>query len=225
MNVLKRLASTLPGSWRSELRRHYYRRQIRRDRFASREAEYRLLPEMLSTGDWVIDVGANVGHYTKHFSELVGEDGRVIAIEPVPRTFALLAANCRHFAHANVTLIASAVSNRAERVGIAVPDSYDGLRNYYRARLSADSSEEKICQVTTLRLDSLEFPHRIALVKIDTEGHEGPVLEGISALLERDRPILIIETNSEEIAQGLRERGYESERLPGSSNLIFRPRS
>jgi hypothetical protein len=60
------------------------------------------------------------------------------------------------------------------------------------------------------------------LVKIDTEGHEKLVLEGMEKMLVRDHPLLIVETHSSELEEGLRGKGYISERLAGSPNIIFR---
>ena len=74
-----------------------------------------------------------------------------------------------------------------------------------------------------LSIDSLELPHRVALVKIDAEGHELGVLRGMVSLLGRDHPVLIVEDNSEVVETFLAELGYTSEKLPGSSNRIFRP--
>ena len=39
-------------------------------------------------GDGFVDVGANVGYYALLASELVGPEGRVVAIEPLPESFA-----------------------------------------------------------------------------------------------------------------------------------------
>lgn len=97
MTMLKRIAARLPNRWLSELKRIHFGRQIAKGTFESSEPEYRLLPDLIAPGDWVIDIGANVGHYTKAFSERVGARGRVIAFEPVPTTFALLAANVQCF--------------------------------------------------------------------------------------------------------------------------------
>src|SRR5881296_3836076 len=110
LSFMKRLASLFPHSWQQELKRHYYRRQIRRQTFETAEPEFKLLSSIVSPGDWVIDVGANIGHYTKQFSELVGSEGRIFALEPVPDTFALLAANASLFKYRNVTLLNVAAS-------------------------------------------------------------------------------------------------------------------
>lgn len=219
--LLKRAAARLPEAWQYELRRWYFRRQIARDVFATDEPEYVLLPTFLRPGDWVLDVGANVGHYTRRMSDLVGSAGRVIAFEPVPTTFALLAANARCFRHANVTLINAAASDATASAGVRIPDFAEGLRNYYQASLQGQGPAE--LTILTIAIDALALPSRVRLAKIDVEGHELPVLRGMQALLRRDRPVLVVETSSREVVDLLRGLGYDTERLPGSSNLLCRP--
>ena len=221
MSFQKQIAARLPKRWQAELKRLRYARQIRRGAFATDEPEYAMLPQLVRPGDWVVDVGANVGHYTKRLSELVGAQGRVLAFEPTPATFALLAANAQLFAHPNVTLFNAAVSDRSAEAGMAIPDFPSGLTNYYEAHLAPARAGG--LSVLTLSLDSLGIGHRIALVKIDAEDHEASVLAGMRGLIERDRPVLIVETGLPEVAIDLASRGYAARKLPGSPNLLFQP--
>jgi FkbM family methyltransferase len=220
MKLLKRIAAVLPAAWQSELKRIHFRRQIRRDSFVTPEPEYAILPDLISAGDWVLDVGANVGHYTKRFSELVGPTGRVIAFEPVPETFALLAANLQVLPKTNVTLINAAVSDKTNLVGMSIPVFDTGLRNFYQAHLS-DSLSSGL-QVLALCFDNLNIAHKIALIKIDAEGHEAGVLRGMRQILLRDKPTLIVETDSSEVEDSLKRMGYVPERLRDSPNVLFR---
>lgn len=220
MELLKWIAATLPPLWQIELKRIHYRRQIRRGNFVTPEPEYAILPSLISAGDWVIDVGANVGHYTTRFSELVGTTGRVIAFEPVPETFALLAANLQALSKANVTLINAAVSDKTNLVGMSIPVFDNGLRNFYQAHLS--NSPDSGLQVLTLSLESLNINDKIALIKIDAEGHEAGVLRGMHEILLRDKPTLIVETGSREVEDGIETLGYTPQRLDRSPNILFR---
>lgn len=221
MSTFKRIAARLPHRWQAELKRLHFGRQIAQDRFNTSEAEYGLLPQLLQPGDWAIDVGANVGQYTKRFSDLVGPRGRVLAFEPVPATFALLAANAERFAHGNVSLFNAAVSDQLQVLGMAIPRFPTGLQNYYEAHLigSADAG----VQVLTVSLDALSIAQKVALIKIDAEGHEAHVLAGMWQLIERSRPVLIIETGSEPLVDEVKRRGYAVVRSAGSSNVVCRP--
>jgi FkbM family methyltransferase len=216
---LKRVASHLPRRAQQELRRGYYAWCVRRGRFTSEEPEYRLIGSLLRAGDWVLDIGANVGTYTLLFSETVGPQGRVIALEPVPATFELLAANARLARFENVTLLNVAASQGTRSVTMRVPTLPDGLPNHFMAAISEGAKD---LAVLALSVDALELPHPVRLAKIDAEGHELPILEGMTELLERDRPLLVVEANSDAVAEFLRGFGYAVERLPGSSNYLGR---
>lgn len=220
MSLLKRIAAKLPCQWQNELKRMHCAKHIRRGTFVTTEPEFAKLQSLIKPGDWVVDVGANVGHYTKRFSDLVGPEGRVIAFEPVPSTFALLAANVQLFSHSNVSLINAAASDRLSLTGMSIPNFSTGLANYYMASLSA--SEKSDLTVLAIPIDSLGFDRPITLVKIDAEGHEAFVLKGMHQLLVTYHPILIVETGSKELVEGLSALGYKPEVTKGSPNILFR---
>ena len=209
----------MPTAWQLEIRRHLYRRQIRRGVFITHEPEYVLLSSFLSEGDWAIDIGANIGHYTKGMSDLVGARGRVIAFEPVADTFALLAANARNYRYQNVTLLNAAASDKTGITGISVPRLTNGLNNYYEATVVSNGDG---LPVMTLALDSLELPAAVRLVKIDAEGHELSVLKGMRQLIARDKPVLIVEVSSNDVHIFLAKMGYTRETLANSPNHIYR---
>lgn len=213
--LLKRMAQRLPAGWRNELKRHYYAWQIRRGQFRTTEQEYGLLDQFIGAGDWVLDVGANVGHYTAKLSKLVGPVGRVIAFEPVPATFRLLAENARLFPYANVTLLNAAASETSGVAGMELPAGSDGP---YLAHVTPHGALKVLC----LAIDSLHLPHRVSLAKIDAEGHELAVLRGMIGVIDRDRPTLIVEVSCDATRDFLMLRGYSMKKLAASPNCIFR---
>lgn len=222
VRLLKQLVAKLPNQWQTELKRIHFRRQINKGCFVTDEPEYKILHNLINTGDWVIDIGANVGHYTKRFSELVGVHGRVIAFEPVPATFSLLSANIQLFAHSNVSLINAAVSDTVGIVGMSIPKFSTGLTNYYEAHLT--SVPDSALSVLTMSLDSLGISHQISLVKIDAEGHESFVLAGMRKIIEASHPIFIVETGSKDVIANLITFGYVPEKLQNSPNILFKPK-
>jgi FkbM family methyltransferase len=218
MEMLRNIACKLPIRWQHEIQRIRFARQVKRKCFASEEKEFDLLGQWISEGDWVVDIGANVGHYTVRFSSMVGETGRVIAIEPVPETFSLLAANAALLPLKNVSLFNVAASMSFDCVGMSTPTNERGLANYYMAHIA---DQDPSFNVISLPIDSLGITQPISLVKIDTEGHELSVIEGMKNIVLRDRPTLIIEDNSAQVIQYLKQFGYCCTKNQNSPNLVF----
>lgn len=217
--LLKRLAAHLPFVLRQRLRAAKYRMELAAGRFRSDEPEFQRLAELVGPGDWVLDIGANVGQYTLRFSELVGPEGRVVAFEPIAETLEILAGMARRARHRNITVLNVAVSDRACELRLRVPANRDGLPDYFQSRVSPEGDQPALA----VALDDLNFPHRIALVKIDVEQHEVSVIRGMLKLIERDRPILIIEGHEGIYPEFLQAFGYEFlPKAAGSANLVFR---
>ena len=219
ITLLKRASSRLPLRVQQELKRLHFGRQIRKGVFETDEAEYSRLGQWVKPGDWVLDVGANVGHYSSKLSQLVGRNGRVFSFEPVPHTFELLAANMTCCPVNNVTLLNVAASDEMGTVGMSIPSFATGLQNYYMASVTSDSPS---LLVVAIPIDSLRFPSRITLAKVDVEGHELSALKGMENLLKRDHPVLIVEGQAEPVRHYLGSLGYTFEETPGSPNRVFR---
>ena len=215
---LKHAASNAPKSLQQELKRLHFRRQISRGVFVTNELEFNRLREWVHEGDWVLDVGANIGHYTLRLSQLVGPSGRVFAFEPMADTFELLAANVARSHAGNVTLMNVAASESVGRAGMSLPVFDSGLDNYYMAGITGG---EGPINVVTMPIDFLQLPHRVSFVKIDVEGHELQAIRGMINLLKRDRPVLVVEGFSTEVADILSVAGYMFSDLPKSSNRIY----
>lgn len=218
---LKRLSSALPLRTQQRLKRAHFAHQIRSGAFASPEPEFKELGGWVHAGDWVVDVGANVGHYTAALSRLVGAGGRVLAFEPVPETFELLTANMAVVGLRNVSLFNAAVSDRTATAAMSLPRLHSGLTNYYRAALTSSADD---WSVLTLAIDNVPPPKPVTLIKMDVEGHELRALMGMRKLLERDHPRLIIEGSSDEVERFLGEIGYGYTELPDSPNRVFSAR-
>lgn len=215
---LKRISSALPLRTQQKLKRAHFARQIRSGRFVSPEPEYQQRGKWVQSGDWAIDVGANVGHYTIPLSRLVGARGRVLAFEPVPETFELLTANIAAAGLRNVSLFNAAVSDHSATATMSIPKFQSGLTNYYRAALTLAADD---WSVLTLSVDSVLPPQPVALIKIDVEGHELQALTGMQKLLARDHPRLIIEGSSDAVERFLSDLGYSRIELPQSPNRVF----
>ena len=217
--MLRKFASYLPFGTQQELKRMKFRREIRRGEFRSPEPEFLRLDDWVSPGDWVIDVGANVGHYTLALSALVGPAGRVFAFEPIPHTFEILAANAALTRYRNVTLMNAAASDAVRMVGMDLPFFDSGLQNFYQASITANAQAPY--QVLALSIDNLCLSGPVSLVKIDAEGHELEVIGGLMRLIESKKPVLIVEGTDVSIETLLSGLGYIARALPNSPNRIY----
>lgn len=218
--MLKALASHLPTSLYTELRRWHFRRAILSGRFKSVEPEFDILASLVAPGDLVIDVGANVGHYTLRLAELVGPTGHVLALEPIGETFSILCANTLVRRLRNVTLLNVAASDHTELVAMSLPRE-NGAPNYYQAQISARGEHSAL----SVPLDAIGL-ERVAFIKIDVEGHELAVLNGARETIERDHPSLVVEGSARcEAANWLRDHGYDVAYTDGSANIVCRYRT
>ncbi len=220
--LAKKALALSPASFQREMKRLHFSRQIRRGRFIPAEAEMAVITELARPGACVLDVGANVGHYTCHLSACVGPDGRVVALEPLLDAFTLLAANVQAAGLNNVTLINAAASSAITEARMSVPKfEGSGLDNLYRAHIVSGGERSVLC----VPLDSLPLSAPVTLIKIDAEGHDLQVLMGAERILATQKPYLIVESPLEgPIAEWLVGHGYTVSKVHASSpNIVARP--
>jgi FkbM family methyltransferase len=162
--------------------------------------ERRVLLRILRRGDTVIDVGANDGNYTLEFAKLVGPRGKVHAFEPVPPTFEILRRTIeRNGVNARVCLNQCALGDKPGVLTMYVPgDDFTQAALVVHHVLSWPSASIKSfedCKVDTLdNYAKSKKIERIDFVKIDVEGAELPVLQGMQSILRLPRPpILLVE--------------------------------
>jgi FkbM family methyltransferase len=151
------------------------------------EFEERLLSRYLRPGDCVIDVGANIGSLTLAAALTVGPTGRVVAMEPHPRTCKHLRDNLSLNGIEHVDVHNVACGNR--RGHIRFSDNRSDEQN--RVEDGADLVDGTVIDVALMRLDDLVGSvGGVALLKIDVEGYEKQVLEGATQLLKRTEAVL-----------------------------------
>ena len=128
----------------------------------------------------VADIGANIGFMAVHVGEAIGPEGTVLAFEPEPRNFALLAENARHARWRNVIPIEAAVGERAGTVTL-----YLSPRDSGDHRTVPGSGDRASTTVPCVALDELAARRRTAIhfAKMDIQGAEGQALRGMAATL------------------------------------------
>ncbi len=135
------------------------------------------LKQNLGAGDYVIDVGANVGTIALAAATLVGRQGTVIAIEPHPRTSGYLQANVRLNDLPNITVLNMAVGKESGAI------MFSDIRN--DDQNCVVNMSPLVVPMATLDSLLLGEERRVKLLKIDVEGYELPVLQGGERTLRR----------------------------------------
>jgi FkbM family methyltransferase len=136
----------------------------------------------LRPADVVWDVGANIGHYSRQFSHIVGERGCVFAFEPSPRNRVELAKCARQLKNTHVVPLAL-----GDHEGVvAFAQGSDELGATSRV---VGFDEPSNCGVVDVPVTSADqavdrslvcLPH---VIKLDVEGYEVEVLRGATRVL------------------------------------------
>ncbi len=140
----------------------------------------------LRNGDIVWDVGANIGSYTRLFAEHVGPDGKVFAFEPSPINFERLERECG--ALNNVVLIQMGLGGVDDIFPLIQGEDELGATSRIAYECSINSwtvSHFHMVKIRTgkrlIEEGEAEMP---SAIKIDVEGFELEVLQGIGDRLE-----------------------------------------
>ncbi len=203
---MKKIIKTIVVKWTPKgfqkiLKKIYYLYLLKK-KTTEDEPDLKLIRHLVSQGDQVVDIGANIGIYTKFLSAFVGEGGCVYSIEPIPQTFAILKNNAEQLRLKNVVLLNYAISDKNDLMTMEIPLSSSGTENYYEARIINNSkpnleglNEIKIQSQTLDDLFSQQEKH-IAFIKCDVEGQELNCLQGAQRLLKNFKPRWLIEVTS-----------------------------
>jgi len=170
---------------------------------------------LIKPGDTVYDIGGDAGYYTLLFSKAVGPNGRVVVFEPIPKALERIAENLELNGVSNVILIDKALGSKAGSFVLEKPfeDS--------RINLARTNAVESDIMVQMERFDTLAARLSLPvpdLVKMDVEGAELEVLQGMEDLVRNHHPSFVIELHPQflpqfgasvdDVAHWLETRGY-----------------
>lgn len=155
-----------------------------------------LASSVVSRGETIVEVGANIGTETLYFSRLVGPQGRVVGFEPVARNLDQLREHIARNEIKNVTIHPAAVGDRAGVVRFAAPrESNNGLGRVVPG-CGPRADETEVVEVPLVTLDDKFAAGELGtpkLISMDVEGFEFAVLRGAEKLIDATRPYMIIE--------------------------------
>lgn len=165
--------------------------------FGERELEHkRMLERVLVPGMTVLDIGANIGYYALMELSMVGPKGAVVCVEPSPSNVALLKRNLVLNGYQATEIHQAAVSDKSG-VRQFFLSEMSNLNTFHdtgtgRLHLSGQTVDVKTCTVPELMAG-----RRPDLIRMDVEGHEVEVINGLIPAIEAGEmaPMIIFETH------------------------------
>lgn len=149
----------------------------------------------------VLDIGANIGNHALAFSR---HAQAVYAFEPIPEIFQLLKENIAQNGLDHVHAVDRALSdgtgdaviyvNRAGNLGSS--SFYQRGHQSERQTIRRQRGDDALAELGLGRVD---------FIKLDVEGHELNVIQGLEATLGHCRPLVLMEWNEEEAIRRINE--------------------
>jgi FkbM family methyltransferase len=177
-------------------------------------------------GNVCYDIGANVGFFSIVLSRLAGPTGSVYAFEPVPRNVSAIEQNARLNRLGNITVLKVALASVDGESELLLAHHIGGamLKSAGAPPDLAGRLDVRTAALDTLsKWGSVKPPH---FVKIDVEGAEIDVLQGMTAILKKWAPAIMLELDDEDMTACdnkvarcvslLCRFGYRAEALPKS---------
>jgi len=157
------------------------------------EGEIELFRQTVRPNQIVLDIGANIGAHTLFFSEIVGNQGAVLAFEPQRIVFQTLCANIALNGLTNVHCYQLALGPQHGSVSIP-PINYNEIGNFGGISMANANQGENVPMTT---LDSFHL-NKCHFIKIDVEGMEQYVLAGAIETIKKHRPFMYVENDRKE---------------------------
>lgn len=178
------------------------------------------LGEQLEPGGVFVDAGANMGVLTVLGAQIVGPQGRVVAIEMMPGTAEALRANLAANNFDWVRVVELALSDAAGReVEAVMPVGFTGHASIVERARSAGRVLEARVVTTTLDDVTRDLP-RLDVLKVDLEGAEALAFAGGKEALSRARCVIFEDRGKRrDAAQCLSAAGFTVRRLD-AHNMI-----
>jgi len=157
-------------------------------------------------GNWVLDVGSNIGTFIDCTSDEF-PDASILAFEPVKRYYRYTVKKFKD--KENILIENSALGDEEKDALIHVAKNNIGW-NTMIEDMSDEDNNRTIEKVKTVRfdqyIDCIEMDEIFDIVKIDTEGYESKVLNGMRHFLRDQKPTIVCE-----VAWGIEHPHWEEE--------------
>ena len=144
-----------------------------------------MIKKELKKGDVVIDIGANIGYYALMESRLVGNKGKVYAIEPVDENVKSLKKNIKLNNCSNIEVYKTAIGEKGktDKMYIAEYSNWNSFIDHKRHIIG--TRDIKVISLDNF-LKNKKYPN---FIRMDVEGYEYSIIKGMKKVLKSKRPL------------------------------------
>ena len=146
----------------------------------------RIINKYLKDESVILDIGANIGSHTLYWAK-ERKAKKIYSFEPFDMIYQILKTNVEINSLQNIVTTFN--------FGLSDEECKATKGHVFNRNLGSTKFLKKADGDVLLKtLDSLEIPEQIDLIKIDVEGAEVEVLKGALKIIEKNKPILVIES-------------------------------
>lgn len=162
-------------------------------------AAHYFVHHLIGKNDTVIDLGANLGYYTKLFAELVGKNGCVIAVEPIPMYREILTRQIAGYDW--VQVLPYALGEKEDTIIMGNPEDAGQRHGLMHVLNDDEINAGGTTYSVTMRNPVALFSglKQLDYIKCDIEGYEIPVIPLMLPIIKKHLPIVQVETTSENL--------------------------
>ena len=177
-----------------------------------------IVQEKIKKGMVCLDCGGNIGYYATLESNLVGKEGRVIAIEPSPVNFQYLQKNLELQGQENYEVYNLACGKEDDEITFVIHKISNMCRVAHENE--QESEDKKLVKIPMRKLDTFlsdKKIDRLDLLRMDIEGSELKLFQGALETLRKFKPMIQMELhpghlgpeNTKKVLELLSNEGYE----------------
>jgi FkbM family methyltransferase len=154
--------------------------------------------QLIAPGHTVLDIGANLGYYTRPFAQRVGSTGSVLAVEPIALYRQVLQRNTKHLPQ--VRILPVALGQQPGNLQMGNPGPLNHRHGLMRVLTPAEAQNTPTYTVEVAHpLQVFGQIDRIDYIKCDIEGYEVPVIPTMAPLIAKHKPIVQIEVEQKNL--------------------------
>jgi FkbM family methyltransferase len=157
--------------------------------------------KFIKRGDFVIDIGANIGDTTIPMGLAAGSSGTTLGFEPNPVVYKILEKNASlNKGKQNIVTFPYAITVKEEEfyfISSEASFSNGGISPTKKSIFGKYILPDKIKGINLQVLLEQRYADKLknlSFIKIDTEGYDKEILKSISGLIEKYKPVIVAES-------------------------------